>query len=173
MTATIAHQLEALLESAIASGLCPDLRGCDPATGEVLPAQYLLLTRARPRTRVRLRHAAEALLTLLDVADAACADGYGDGCAKFRALDAAPDWLLRPSDPDDTDPDVALIWECAVDHGGDWYQLLEVLHRAGPVKWQWAIQRCRVLMRFEKETKMNLAALIGISPARPKLEDEK
>lgn len=48
---TIAHQLEALLESAIAAGLCPELRGCDPATGEVLPAQYLLLTRARPHTR--------------------------------------------------------------------------------------------------------------------------
>jgi len=167
----IAHQLEALLESAIDSGLCQELRGCDPATGEVLPAQYLLLTRARPRTRARLRQAAEALLALLDAADAAYADGNTDRCAKFRALDAAPDWLLRPSDPNDTDPDVALIWECAVDHGGDWYRLLEVLHRAGSVEWQWAIHRCRTLMRFEEETEMNLAALIGISAATLRHED--
>ncbi len=167
----IAHQIEALLESAIAAGLCPELRGCVPATGEVLPAQYLLLTRARPHTRAKLRRAAKALLTLLDTADEAYVDGDADGCAKFRALDAAPDWLLRPSDPDDTDPDVALIWECAVDHGGDWHQLLETLHQAGSVEWQWAIRRCRALMRFEQETGIDLAALIDTSPAKTKCGD--
>jgi hypothetical protein len=169
---TIAHQLEALLESAIAAGLCPELHGCDPATGEVLPAQYLLLTRARPHTRARLRRAAQALLTLLDAADAAYA-ANADGCAKFRALDAAPDWLLRPSDPDDTDPDVALIWECVVDHGGDWHRLLEALHRAGSVEWQWAIRRCRALMHFEEETEIDLATLLGILAAKPKPGGEK
>lgn len=168
---TIAHQLETLLEAAITSGLCPALRGWSRATGEVLPAQYLLLTRDLPRARARLRTAAEALLVLLDVADGAYADGNGDHCAKFRALAAAPDWLLRPSDPDDNDPDVALIWECAVDHGGDWHRLLEALHRAGSLKWQWAIRRCRALMRFEQETEMNLAALIGISAATLRHED--
>jgi hypothetical protein len=152
--------LETLLDGAIASGLCPGLRGCVPATGEVLPAQYLLLTRDVPRARAVLRQAAEALLALLD---AAYADGDPDGCAKFRALAGAPGWLLWPSSPEDTDLDVALVWECAVDHGGEWHGLLEALHRAGSIKWQWAIRRCRTLMRFEKETGMELAELLGIN----------
>jgi len=168
---TNANHLEALLEAAITSGLCPELRGWSRATGEVLPAQYLLLTRAPPRARARLRRAAEALLALLDVADVAYADGNGDHCAKFRALAAAPDWLLRPSDPDDNDPDVALIWECAVTHGGDWQGFLEALHQAGSVEWQWAIRRCRVLMRFEKETEIDLATLIDISSTNPRHGD--
>ncbi len=159
---TIAHQLETLLEAAITSDLCPALRGWSCATGEVLPAQYLLLTRDLPRARARLRTAAEALLALLDVADVVYADGNGDHCAKFRALDAAPDWLLRPSDPDDNDPDVALIWECAVNHSGDWYGLLEALHQAGSVEWQWAIRRCRALMRFEERTGVDLAELLDV-----------
>jgi hypothetical protein len=168
---TNANHLEALLEGAIASGLCPELRGCVPETGEVLPAQYLLLIRDVPRARARLRRAAEALLALLDAADAAHADGNADRCAKFRALAAAPGWLLRPSGPDDTDPDVALIWECTMDHGGDWYGLLETLHRAGSVEWQWAIRRCRALMRFEKETEIDLATLIDISSTNPRHGD--
>jgi len=158
-----ARHLETLLDGAIASGLCPELRACVPATGEVLPAQYLLLTRDVPRARAVLRQAAEALFALLDAADAAYAGGDPDGCAKFRALDAAPGWLLRPSDPEDTDLDVALVWECAVDHGGEWYSLLEALHRAGSIEWQWAICRCRALMRFEKETEVELAELLGIN----------
>ncbi len=158
---TTAHVLEALLEGAIGSGLCPDLRGWSPATGEVLPAQYLLLIRDRPRLRARLRGAAEGLLTLLDAADAAYADGNVDGCGKFRALAAAPAWLLRPSEPDDADPDVTLIWERQVDHGGDWHGLLEALHRAGSVQWQGAIRRCRTLMRFEETSEIDLAELVG------------
>ncbi|HDQ73594.1 MAG TPA: hypothetical protein ENN19_16075 [Chloroflexi bacterium] len=165
---TTANHLETLLEAAITSGLCPTLRGWSSATGEVLPAQYLLLTRDLPRARARLRCAAEALLALLDVADGAYADGNGDHCAKFRALAAAPDWLLRPSEPDDNDPDVALVWECAVTHSGDWQGFLEALHQAGSVEWQWAIRRCRVLMRFEEEQGGDLAGLIGITAARPK-----
>jgi hypothetical protein len=160
---TTAHHLETLLDGAIASGLCPELRSCVPATGEVLPAQYLLLTRDVPRARARLRRAAEALSALLDAADAAYAGGDSDGCGKFRALAAAPGWLLRPSSPEDTDLDVALVWECAADHGGEWYGLLEALHRAGSIEWQWAIRRCRVLMRFEKEMGVGLAELIGVN----------
>jgi hypothetical protein len=155
------HHLEALLEGAIAAGVCPELRDCVPATGELLPAQYVLLTRDLPQARARLRCAAQALLALLEIADAAYA-ANGDGCGPFRALDAAPEWLLRPSDPDDTDLDVALICECAIDHGGDWHALLEALHRAGSVEWQWAIRRCRALMRFEEETDVDLAELIGV-----------
>jgi hypothetical protein len=158
---TTARPLETLLDGAIVSGLCPELRACAPATGEVLPAQYLLLARDVPRARAVLRRAAEALLVLLDAADAAYAGGDPDGCAKFRALAGAPGWLLRPSSPEDTDLDVALVWECAVDHGGEWYGLLEALHRAGSIKWQWAIRRCRALMRFEKEAGIDLAELIG------------
>jgi hypothetical protein len=163
---TTARLVEALLEGAIASGLCPELRGCAPATGEVLPAQYVLLVRERPRARAALRRAAQSLLALLDAADAA--RGNADGCGRFRALAAAPHWLLRPSDPDDSDPDVALVWEREVDHGGDWESLLEALHRAGSLEWQWAIRRCRALMQFEADTGLDLAALIGIPASRAK-----
>jgi hypothetical protein len=160
---TAARHLETLLDGAVVSGLCPELWGCVPATGEVLPAQYLLLTRDVPRARARLRQAAGALLALLDAADAAYADGDPDRCGKFRALAAAPGWLLRPSSPKDIDLDVALVWKCAVDHGGEWYGLVEALHRAGSIEWQWAIRRCRALMRFEKETGVELAELLGIN----------
>lgn len=154
--------LEALLEGAIASGLCRDLRGWSPRTAEVLPAQYLLLVRDRPRVRAALRDAAEGLLALLDAADEAYAGTDAGGCARFRALAGAPGWLLRPSEPDDTDPDVALLMERAVNHGGDWHALLEALHQAGSLDWQWAIRRCRALMRFEEETGLDLMALVGI-----------
>lgn len=164
-TTSTPHLLEALLDGAIAAGVCPALRGCVPATGEVLPAQYLLLTRDDPRARAALRRAARSLLALLDAADAAYANGDPDGCAKFRALAAAPAWLLRPSAPQDTDLDVALVWERQVDHGGDWNGLLQALHRAGSVRWQWAIQRCRALMRFERETGIDLAELVGCGAA--------
>jgi hypothetical protein len=43
---------------------------------------------------------------------------------------------VRPCDPDDSDPDVALVWEREVDHGGEWEGSLEALHRAGSVEWQ-------------------------------------
>jgi hypothetical protein len=162
---TTARQVEALLQGAIASGLCPEQRGCIPATGEVLPVQYLLLTREQPRARGLLRRAAQGLLALLDAADTAYANGNADGCGKFRALAEAPDWLLRPSGPDDSDLDVALVWEREVDHGGDWEGLLDALHRAGSVEWQPAIRRCRTLMRFEEHTGLDLAVLVGI-PAR-------
>lgn len=162
---TVPHLIEALLEGAIASGLCRDLRGCSPATGEVLPAQYLLLVRDRPRARAALRHAADALLTLLDIADEA--HTVSDGCGKLRALAVAPNWLLRPSDPDDSDPDVALILECHVCHDDDWHALLEALHQAGSVKWQWAIQRVRTLMAFEDTSGTSLPSLIGASPSGP------
>ena len=159
MTGTAAL-IEALLEGAVASGHCRELRGWSPGTGEVLPAQYLLLTRDRPRVRKALRRATDGLLALLDVADAAYADGNTDGCGKWRAIAAAPDWLLRPSGPDDSDPDIALILEREIVHGGDWHSVLEAFHRAGSVRWQAAIQRCRLLMRFEEQAGLDLAALL-------------
>jgi hypothetical protein len=122
--------------------------------------QYLLLVRDRPRLRAALRRAAQGLLALLDTADAAY--GEEDGYGKLRALTEAPDWLLRPSGPDDSDPDVALIWERQIDHAGDWQSLIEALHRTGSTQWQWAIQRCRSLMRFEAEMGIDLAKLAGV-----------
>jgi hypothetical protein len=163
--------IEALLEGAIGAGFCRDLRGCSPATGEVLPAQYLLLVRDRPCARAALRRAATGLLTLLDLADEAHASS--DGCGKLRALAAAPDWLHKPVDPDDSDPDVALILECRICHEDDWHALLETLHRAGSVKWQWAIQRVRTLMAFEQATGSSLPELIGApGPDRSRSEAE-
>lgn len=159
---TKADLIEALLEGAIAAGVCRDLRGWSPGTGEVLPAQYLLLVRDRPRVRTALRSAAEGLLALLDAADQAYEHPGVDHCGKFHALATAPSWLLRPCEPDDSDPDVALLLEREVNHGGDWQGVLEALHRAGSLDWQWAIRRCRTLMRFERETGLDLAALVGI-----------
>jgi hypothetical protein len=154
-------RLEALLEGAIRSGLCPELRGCSPATGEVLPAQYLLLVRDLPHTRSALRQAALDLLALLDAAQAGYAGDSEDGCGRFRALLAAPGWLLRPAEPDGRDPDVALLLER--ERGGQgWPGLLEALHQAGSVEWQPAIRRCRELMRFEMETGVDLAELMGV-----------
>lgn len=157
----IAHLLEALLDGAIRSGLCPELRGCTPVTGEVLPAQYLLLVRDLPRTRSALRQAALDLLALLDAAEAGYAFGNGDGFGKFRALLAAPDWLLRPAEPDSRDFDVALLLERELG-GQGWPGLLEALHQAGSVSWQPAIRRCREMMRFEAEKGVDLAKLAGV-----------
>jgi hypothetical protein len=115
---TTARLVEAFLEGAIASGLCPELRGWVPATGEVLPARYLLIC-DQPRAQDKLRRAARGLLALLDAADRAYDGDNLDGCGKLHALAKAPDWALHPSNPDDSDPDVALNWEREVDHGGD------------------------------------------------------
>jgi hypothetical protein len=156
-----AHLVEALLDGAIRSGLCPELRGCTPATGEVLPAQYLLLVRDLPGTRSALRQAALGLLALLDAAEAGYACDGEDGCGKFQALLSAPDWLLRPAEPDSRDLDVALLLER--ERGGQgWPDLLEALHQAGSVEWQPAIRRCREMMRFEVETGGDLAKLMGV-----------
>lgn len=157
-----ARHVEALLQGAIAHGAARELRGWSPMTGEVLPAQYLLLVRDRPHLREALRRAAQGLLALLDAADHAYQQPGLHPCRKLRALAAAPAWLLRPSDPDDNDLDVALLLERDVNHGGDWHSLLEALHQAGSLEWQWAIRRCRILMQFERDTELDLAALVGI-----------
>jgi len=160
---SVAPLVESLLDGAIAAGHCPGLRGAVASTGEVLPAQYLLLARGIPAAqREGLRRAALGLLELLDAADRAAAHADSDDCARFHALAAAPHWLLFPSDPDDTDVDVALICERELDHGGSWHALLAHLHRAGTEEWQWAIQRCRALMRFETQAGRDLADLLGI-----------
>jgi hypothetical protein len=61
---------------------------------------------------------------------------------------------------------VALIWERQVNHAGDWNRLLEALHAGGTEEWQWAIRRCRDLMRFEREMDVDLAAVLGAPIAR-------
>ena len=167
MTHSTALLVEDLLDGAIAAGFCPELRRVTPSTGEILPAQYLLLVgQSASGTRERLRRAARGLLCLLDAADAGDAAGNAggdaDGCAKFRALAAAPEWLLRAADPDDIDIDIALLCEREFDHRGNWLSLIEHLHLSGSIEWQWAIQRCRAMMRFERETGLDLANLVGI-----------
>lgn len=164
-----ARLVEAFLEGGIAAGLWRDLRGWSCSTGEVLPAQYVLLIRDRPSVRAALRRATAGLLELLDIADAAHARGADDGCDRFRALASAPRWLLHPSEPDDSDPDVALVWERQVNHEGEWSGLLEALHQSDSVACQWAIRRCRTLMRFERDTGIDLASLLSAPEPRPKL----
>ncbi len=136
---------------------------------EPIPLQYALCTLDLPAARGVIRHAAQALLALLDAVDgstgspqvAARATDTLDGCSKFRALLAAPDWLLRPVEPDTRDFDVALLLERELG-GQGWPGLLGALHRAGSVEWQPAIRRCRELMRFEAETGVDLAQLMGV-----------
>jgi len=137
--------------------------------GDPIPLQYALCTLDLPAARGVIRHTAQALLALLIAVDgpaaspqaAAWTDDDLDGCRKFRALLAAPNWLLRPVEPDNRDPDVALLLERELG-GRGWPGLLETLHQAGSVEWQPAIRRCREMMRFEEETGVNLAKLVGV-----------
>ena len=55
---------------------------------------------------------------------------------------------------------MALLLERELGQG--WPDLLEALHQAGSVEWQSAIRRCREMMRFETETEVDLAKLMGI-----------
>jgi hypothetical protein len=142
------------------------LRDWAGTPGEAAPLQWLLLTLDLPLARGLLRHTALALLHLLDVADTAWATDAIDGCGKFRAICHAPPWLLVPPQPDDRDDDAALVWERDTDFGGNWYALLEALHQAGSVEWQWAIQRCRTMMAFERMTGLDVARLFGLGKNR-------
>ncbi len=127
-----------------------------------VPLQWLLLSVDLPLARGLLRHTAQALLQLLDAADAAWATDAIDEAGKFRAILNAPAWVLQPAGLNDRDEDVALVLERDADFGGDWYALLEALHRAGSAEWQWAIRRCRAMMRFEASTGMDIADVLGL-----------
>ena len=161
-----AHLVEALLSGLIRSDEAGEaypeldrLRGWVGEADEPIPLQYALCTLDLPAARGVLRHAAQALLALLDAVAAAWADDDLD--RKFRALLAAPDWLLRPAETDNRDPDVALLLERELG-GQGWPGLLEALHQAGSVEWQTAIRRCREMIRFEAETGVDLAKLMGV-----------
>jgi hypothetical protein len=126
------------------------------------PLQWLLLTVDLPLARALLRHTAQALLRLLDVADVAWATDAIDEAGKFRAILNAPPWVLQPAGLDDRDEDVALVLERDADYHGNWYALLEALHQAGSAEWQGAIRRCRAMMRFESATGLDVADVLGL-----------
>jgi hypothetical protein len=163
------HLLETLLAGLVfndeACACYPELgawRARVEADGGI-PLQWVVLTDDLPLARGLLWHLVGALLDLLEAAEEGGDRGQADGCALWHTLSLAPPWLLRPDDPDDVLDDIALLLECDEDHGGDWNGLLESLHQAGSLEWQWAIHRCRAMQRFEREQGVNLRALLDTS----------
>jgi len=161
-----------LLVEALVSGLVfcdeaceayPDveaLRAYAEGGGEPVPLQWALCAAEMPLARGLLRHAVTALLDLLDALDAADRAALRDGSGLWHALRRAPDWLLRPGEPDDRHADVALLLERDESHGGDWLALIEALHRVGSHEWQWAIGRCRAMQALERRWGLNLRELL-------------
>ena len=161
--------VEALLEGLVlhdeACQAYPDLAALRArAQGEdgppLLPLQWALCAADLPLARRLLRHAAHSLLDLVDAADAGWRRGGASGCPLWEVLAVAPPWLLRPDPPDDDEPDIALLLERDESHRGDWNGLIEALHGAGSRQWQWAIQRCRAMQRFERGHHVNLRHLL-------------
>lgn len=161
--------VEALLEGLVlhdeACQAYPDLAALrSRAQGEdgppLLPLQWALCVADLPLVRRLIRHAAHALLDLVDVADAGWQRGRASGCPLWEVLTGAPPWLLRPDPPDDDEPDIALLLERDESHRSDWNGLIEALHRAGSVEWQWAIVRCRAMQRYERIHLVNLRHLL-------------
>ena len=107
---------------------------------------------------------ARTALAILDLAQA-CLEGWqmgqDDGCALWHALDHAPHWLYLPDEPDDNVPEIALLLERDEAHDGDWLGLIEALHQAGSVEWQWAIRACRRMQRFESMTGVDCRSLLS------------
>jgi hypothetical protein len=134
-----------------------------------LPWQWALCTCNLPLARGLVRHAARALLDLLDALDAADEAAARDDCYLWHALRLAPPWLTLPLEPDDDEPDIALLLERDEDWGGDWLALIEDLHRAGSETWQWAIRRCRAMRRFEQAYGVNLRDLLAATEAAPEV----
>jgi hypothetical protein len=158
------HLVEALL-----AGLVYHDEACDcyPELGELRlrsrtgrPLQWILLADDLPRARGVIRHAAIALLDLLDAIDDGWEAARADDCPLWHGLALAPPWLLRPAAPDDATPDIALLLERDEAYGGDWRALVEALHQAGSRQWQWAIRRCRAMERFEAEQGIALRDLV-------------
>lgn len=165
-----------LLVEALLSGLVlcdeaceayPDLealRSYAEGGGEPVPLQWALCATDLPLARGLLRHAATALLELLEALDAADRAAQRDGCELWYALCLAPGWMGRPDEPDDRHPDVALLLERDEAYAGDWLALIEALHRAGSAEWQWAIGRCRAMQVLERRLGLNLHELLAPVP---------
>jgi len=135
--------------------------------------QWALCTCNLPLARGLLRHAARSLLELLDALNLADEASTQDDCYVWHALRLAPPWLPRPAEPDDEEPDIALLLERDELWNGDWLALIEDLHRAGSERWQWAIQRCRAMQRFERAYGVNLRQLLEPTEAGPPKEAEE
>ncbi|MBM3188956.1 MAG: hypothetical protein FJZ90_09580, partial [Chloroflexi bacterium] len=127
--------------------------------GAPVPLQWALCVADLPLARGLIRHTALALLSLLDGIDEGWKAGERDGCPLWHTLQRAPPWLLLPEEPDDAEPDIALLLERDESYHGDWQALIEALHRAGSREWQWAIQRCRAMQAYEARHQVNLGDL--------------
>ena len=161
------HLVEALLSGLVlhdeACEAYPDLgalRRRARAGGSQAPLQWALCAADLPLARSLLRHVANALLDLLDAVDAGWHEGERDACPLWHTLARAPDWLLLPDEPDDVEPDIALVLERDDAHRGDWQAFIEALHRAGSREWQWAIQRCHAMQRYEKRYERDVRHLL-------------
>ena len=151
------HLVEALLaglvlndEACEAYSELGELRLRARGPGGVVPFQWALCVADFPLVRGLVRHTAHALLDLVDAIDDGAEAGDLDGCPLWHTLAHLPQWFLWPPDPDDDVVDIALLLERDEEHGGDWMRLLETLHIAGSLEWQWAIQRCRSMQSYEK-----------------------
>ena len=166
------HLVETLL-----AGLASDDEACEayPELGELrqrtrpggppVPLQWALCVADLPLARGLIRHTATALLALLDGIDEGWKAGQRDGCSLWHSLRRAPDWILLPVEPDDAEPDIALLLERDESYNGDWQKLIEALHRAGSREWQWAIQRCRAMQSYEARHELDLLAGINARPS--------
>jgi hypothetical protein len=142
------------------------------AENDGVPLQWAVLADELPLARELFWRVALALLDVLIAAEQGREEAELDGCPLWHALALAPSWLLRPDGPDDALDDIALLLERDEAHGGDWNGLLESLHRAGSLEWQWAIRRCRAMQRFEREQGVDLRALIA-TPGDDVIEQKK
>ncbi len=162
------HLVESLLSALAvndeAAACYPELAALRARARQGLPLQWVLAVDDLPLARGLIRHAAQALLALLDALDEGARQGREDACPLWHTLRRVPAWLLRPLDPDDEVPDIALLLERDETCGGDWQPLIESLHRAGSDTWQWAIRRCRAMQHFEQQHACNLAHLLADGP---------
>ena len=165
------HLVEALLVGLVfndeADEVYPELgelrqRAC--SGGASLPLQWALCVADLPLARGLIRHTATALLALLDAIDEGWRAGEQDGCPLWHTLRCAPPWLLLPEEPDDGEPDIALLLERDESYDGDWQQLIEALHLAGSREWQWAIRRCRAMQTYEARHEVKLRELVRWPP---------
>lgn len=129
--------------------------------GSLVPLQWALCITDLPLARGLICHAARNLLELVEAIDEGWRAGKENGCPLWHAVQRAPEWLLRPAEPDDRVPDIALLLERDESRGGDWQRLIEALHLAGSHEWQWAIQQCRAMQAYEQSHELNLRDVLS------------